>query len=49
MSTVRGADCIYVLQKGEVAQRGSHAELMAQDGLYRALVVRQQAMEAATE
>ena len=49
MSTVRGADCIYVLQKGEVAQRGSHTELMAQDGLYRDLVVRQQAMEAVTE
>ena len=34
-------------QKGVVAQRGSHAELMQQGGLYRELVTRQQAMEVA--
>ena len=47
MSTIQNANCIYVLEKGVVAQRGSHAELMHQGGLYRELVTRQQAMEVA--
>lgn len=47
MSSVRSADCIYVLKDGKVAQQGNHDTLMAQDGLYRELVVRQQAMEVA--
>ncbi|MEY4967012.1 MAG: hypothetical protein RL274_2595 [Pseudomonadota bacterium] len=34
LSTVVDADRIYVLEKGGVAQSGSHAELMAADGLY---------------
>lgn len=47
ISTIQNANCIYVLEKGVVAQRGSHAELMQQGGLYRELVTRQQAMEVA--
>lgn len=47
MSTIQNVNCIYVLEKGVVAQRGSHAELMQQGGLYRELVTRQQAMEVA--
>ena len=47
MSTIQNANCIYVLEKGVVAQRGSHAELMQQGGLYRELVTRQQALEVA--
>lgn len=47
MSTIQNANCIYVLEKGVVAQRGSHAELMQQGGLYRELVTRQQAMGVA--
>ena len=47
MSTIQNANCIYVLEKGVVAQRGSHAELMQQGGLCRELVTRQQAMEVA--
>ena len=47
MSTIQNANCIYVLEKGVVAQRGSHAELMQQGGSYRELVTRQQAMEVA--
>lgn len=47
MSTIQNANCIYVLEKGVVAQRGSHADLMQQGGLYRELVTRQQAMEVA--
>ena len=47
MSSVHGADCIYVLKDGRVAQQGDHETLMAQDGLYHELVIRQQAMEVA--
>ncbi len=47
MSTIQNANCIYVLEKGVVAQHGSHEELMQQGGLYRELVTRQQAMEVA--
>ncbi|MFY8105320.1 MAG: ABCB family ABC transporter ATP-binding protein/permease [Elstera sp.] len=34
LSTVIGADEILVLDKGEVAERGSHAELLARNGRY---------------
>jgi len=34
LSTVTMADCIIVLQKGQVAEQGTHAELLAQDKLY---------------
>ena len=44
MSTVRSADCIYVMEKGRVVQQGSHDELMKQGGLYAQLVTRQQEM-----
>ena len=37
MSTVRMADRIYVMDRGRVAERGSHAELLARDGLYAKL------------
>ncbi|MFR2765934.1 MAG: ABC transporter ATP-binding protein/permease [Clostridium sp.] len=47
MSSVQNADCIYVLRDGRVAQHGIHEALMAEGGLYKELVVRQQAMEVA--
>jgi ABC-type multidrug transport system fused ATPase/permease subunit len=42
LSTITHADIIVVLNKGRIEQMGSHAELMAADGLYRAMVERQQ-------
>ena len=48
LSTVVDADEILVLQDGQVAERGTHAGLLAQDGLYArmwALQAEQQAID----
>lgn len=37
LSTVTHADKIYVLDEGNVIEQGSHAELMAKEGLYAAM------------
>ncbi len=34
LSTVRRADCLYVIDKGTVIESGTHADLLASDGLY---------------
>jgi subfamily B ATP-binding cassette protein MsbA len=38
LSTIRHADEIIVLQKGEIAERGTHDELMTKNGFYKRLV-----------
>jgi len=37
LSTVRNADMIVVIHEGEIAEKGSHSELIKQDGLYKQL------------
>ena len=38
LSTVRNADQILVLDKGRIVQRGTHRELMEEQGLYRRFI-----------
>ncbi len=49
LSTVVEADEILVLSDGQVAERGSHAELIARDGVYAAMWRRQSEAVAAAE
>ena len=42
LSTVIDADEIIVLDDGRIAERGSHAALLAEDGLYAEMWRRQQ-------
>ena len=37
LSTIRNANCIIVLKNGRVAEAGTHAELLAKNGIYRRL------------
>ncbi|WP_179352514.1 ABC transporter ATP-binding protein [Winogradskyella vidalii] len=38
LSTIQNADLIVVMQRGEIAEQGTHAELIAKNGVYRKLV-----------
>lgn len=38
LSTIRDCDCIYVMEKGHLLQKGTHQELSQQEGLYRELL-----------
>ncbi len=38
LKTVRRADKILVVDKGQIVQRGTHDELMGQDGIYRRFI-----------
>ena len=46
LKTVRHADKILVIEKGRIAQQGTHEELVAQNGIYRTFIEGRQ--EAAT-
>lgn len=47
LSTVRNADLILVLDQGTIVEQGTHAELLALNGLYAELVQRQATTEVA--
>ena len=38
LKTVRGADQLLVVDKGQIVQRGTHDELMKQNGIYRRFI-----------
>ncbi|MBR0847526.1 ABC transporter ATP-binding protein/permease [Bradyrhizobium diazoefficiens] len=49
LSTIIGADEIIVLEQGRIAERGTHARLLALGGLYASMWNRQREAEAARE
>ncbi|MCA1372721.1 MULTISPECIES: ABC transporter ATP-binding protein/permease [unclassified Bradyrhizobium] len=49
LSTIVGADEIIVLDQGRIAERGTHASLLAQGGLYASMWNRQREAEEARE
>jgi len=40
LQTVRNADCIVVIEGGQVKEQGTHQELLEKDGVYRRMVNR---------
>ena len=47
LSTIIHADLILVMDQGKIVERGAHAELLAQGGLYAGLWARQREAEEA--
>ena len=45
LSTVQNADEIIVLEQGEIRERGTHAELISQQGIYKKLVEMQHVLQ----
>lgn len=41
LSTVQSADTVTVISNGEIAESGTHEDLLRKDGIYTALVRRQ--------
>jgi ATP-binding cassette subfamily B protein len=49
LSTIAGADQILVMDKGRIVERGTHTELLMQEGKYYALWMRQTQVSAGLE
>lgn len=45
VSTIKDADMIYVLENGEIAEQGTHSELLERDGIYAGIYRKQQLAE----
>ena len=45
LANVVDSDCIYVLDKGRIAERGTHAELLKKQGAYSRLYTTQKQLE----
>ena len=43
LHTIAGADQILVIDDGKIVERGTHAELMSADGIYRNMVTKRAA------
>lgn len=43
LSTVRNADQIVVMEQGQVAEQGTHDQLMVEGHVYRSLVLKEEA------
>lgn len=39
LSTIRSCDCIYVLHRGYLVERGTHTELIQRRGLYHQMLI----------
>ena len=42
LANVTASDCIYMMEKGEISESGTHEELMLQNGSYAAMFKKQQ-------
>ena len=45
LSSAKNADCIYVLDKGELVEKGKHKELMELNSVYKSLFTQQESLE----
>ena len=49
LANVVDSDCIYVMEKGRIAEQGRHADLLAQNGVYSRLYQAQKQLETLGE
>lgn len=45
LSTIKHSDCIFVVQSGKIVEKGTHKDLMGENGIYSKLIKQQFATE----